>query len=196
QRSAMMALAPRTVQNIPDCLSLPTTVLQPASTTPDPTKNPAYEIPDSASVLCSVRNNSLPSALSLLNRDGSAPARAGKRLNFRSAPHRACFAPPSSNASAPVHRRDTVGGLPPPGVPGHDTNRRFAWPPGNADRPDSTPIPRRLPERPFSPPGPIPAATLPHRAGGRIPPPSQWRPHRWSSLRLVRDTLPHSPRSA
>ena len=33
-----MALAPRTVQNIPDCLRrTPITVLQPASITPDPT---------------------------------------------------------------------------------------------------------------------------------------------------------------
>jgi hypothetical protein len=31
-----MALAPRTVQNMPDCLSLPIMVLQPASITPDP----------------------------------------------------------------------------------------------------------------------------------------------------------------
>ena len=31
-----MAFAPRTVQNMPDCLSLPIMVLQPASITPDP----------------------------------------------------------------------------------------------------------------------------------------------------------------
>src|ERR1035438_4316472 len=37
-RSAMMALAPVTVQRIPDCLSRsPMIVLQPASTTPEPT---------------------------------------------------------------------------------------------------------------------------------------------------------------
>lgn len=35
-----MALAPWTVQNIPDRLSLPITVLQPASMTPEPTNNP------------------------------------------------------------------------------------------------------------------------------------------------------------
>lgn len=41
QRRAMMALAPRTVQRMPDCFSRnPTTVLQPASTTPDPTNRP------------------------------------------------------------------------------------------------------------------------------------------------------------
>jgi hypothetical protein len=35
-----MALAPRTVQNIPDLLSLPKTVLHPASITPEPTNSP------------------------------------------------------------------------------------------------------------------------------------------------------------
>src|SRR5580704_3662757 len=40
QRRAMMALAPRTDQRIPDCLRRsPITVRQPASTTPEPTKN-------------------------------------------------------------------------------------------------------------------------------------------------------------
>src|SRR5882724_7457632 len=40
QRRAMMALAPRTDQCIPDCLRRsPITVRQPASTTPEPTKN-------------------------------------------------------------------------------------------------------------------------------------------------------------
>src|SRR6266404_9096025 len=39
QRKAIMALAPRTDQRIPDCLRrLPITVRQPASTTPEPTK--------------------------------------------------------------------------------------------------------------------------------------------------------------
>src|SRR5215471_1018076 len=108
-----MALAPRTVQNMPDCLSRPTTVLQPASTTPDPTKKPADERPDNASALCSARNSSLPSAGSPLNRGGSARARAGKPLVFRSAPDPVGLAPPSSNASEPAHRRDRAGGLPP-----------------------------------------------------------------------------------
>src|SRR5579859_2888925 len=41
QRRAMMALAPRTVQNMPDCLRrTPTMDLQPASITPEPTKKP------------------------------------------------------------------------------------------------------------------------------------------------------------
>jgi hypothetical protein len=40
-RNAMMALAPRTVQCIPERLSrCPIIVLQPASITPDPTNNP------------------------------------------------------------------------------------------------------------------------------------------------------------
>src|SRR5206468_12457073 len=40
QRRAMMALAPRTDQRIPDCFRRsPITVRQPASTTPEPTKN-------------------------------------------------------------------------------------------------------------------------------------------------------------
>src|SRR5258708_2871608 len=40
QRKAMMALAPRTDQRIPDCFRRsPITVRQPASTTPEPTKN-------------------------------------------------------------------------------------------------------------------------------------------------------------
>src|SRR6266481_1578027 len=40
QRRAMMALAPRTDQCIPDCLRRsPITVRQPASITPEPTKN-------------------------------------------------------------------------------------------------------------------------------------------------------------
>src|SRR5207247_2235386 len=40
QRSAMMALAPRTVQRIPDCLRRrPMMVLQPASITPEPTNS-------------------------------------------------------------------------------------------------------------------------------------------------------------
>ncbi len=40
-RRAMMALAPRTVQRMPDCLRRwPMIVLQPASTTPEPTKRP------------------------------------------------------------------------------------------------------------------------------------------------------------
>src|SRR5450432_3059331 len=41
QRRAMMALAPRTVQNMPDRFRRdPMTDLQPASTTPEPTKSP------------------------------------------------------------------------------------------------------------------------------------------------------------
>ena len=41
QRRAMMALAPATVQRMPDCLRRwPMTVLQPASITPDPTNKP------------------------------------------------------------------------------------------------------------------------------------------------------------
>ena len=43
QRRAMMASAPLTVQCMPDCLSLwPMTVLQLASTTPEPTKRPHW----------------------------------------------------------------------------------------------------------------------------------------------------------
>src|ERR1700686_4178890 len=43
QRSATMALAPRTVQNMPDCLSRdPITVLHPASITPEPMNNPCF----------------------------------------------------------------------------------------------------------------------------------------------------------
>ena len=41
QRKAMMELAPRTVQNIPERFSrAPMTALQPASITPEPTKSP------------------------------------------------------------------------------------------------------------------------------------------------------------
>jgi hypothetical protein len=41
QRRAMIALAPRTVHCMPDCLRRsPIRILQPASTTPDPTKKP------------------------------------------------------------------------------------------------------------------------------------------------------------
>ena len=55
-RKARMALAPRTVQNMPDCLQRePMTVLQPASMTPEPTNKCWRGIRDSACARCFCR---------------------------------------------------------------------------------------------------------------------------------------------
>jgi len=137
-----MALAPRTVQNMPDCLRRePITVFHPASMAPEPTNKCRRRNWGSACAGASRKMICLDAKPFHDFRNAESMTRS-MRASFTifSCPEPAVA--PSSTPSASLHRWNASCAPAPRGVAGHDRDRRFESRPESADRLDSRSIRR------------------------------------------------------